>query len=259
MDSNPSNSRHLYIYCHPFFNAFFIYDIIAGEWIVSSYESNYEANEIEIGSLKTWLSRNMAIFNTRFDNVIVAIDSDLQVLVPKSFNEEQKSAAIQDFSTIKGANSLITFTQDLVNEAIVYQFNKEIFEVINSHFDNCSLIHGDTGLIRFSEKKENEIIAQIFGNHLSIAYSDTEKLQYYNRFECKHPNDFLYFILLAYKTAGLNPQQDKLLIGGLIEAASPLYEEIRNYIEHVEILEQTVTGKFDFAKHYFFNILNLPL
>lgn len=259
MDSNPSDNRDLYLYCHPSFNAFFVYDKNAGEWIVSSYESNYEPKDLDIANLKTWLSRNMAIFNTRFENVIAAIDTDRQVLVPQSFNDEQKAAVIQEFQNKNNDKSEITLTQNLGNESIVYQFDKEVFEVLNSHFDFCSFIHGDTGLIRFSEKKENEIIAQIFGNHLSIAYTSSGKLQYYNRFECKHPNDFLYFILLAYKTTGLNPQQDSLLIGGLIESASPLYEEIRNYIENIEIAEPTATGRFDFAKHYFFNVLNLSL
>lgn len=257
MDVNQSNNRSIYLYCHPVFNAFFVWDKDSNDWITSSYEHIYDKKYFDVAELKTWLLRNMAIFNSNFNEVIIAIDSKNFLLLPSNIEEEMKLSLLDRFQNPIKENDVV-LSQKINNESVVYTIPKEIYEVLNDHFEQKEFIFGDTGLILFSRKKENKIIAQIYENSLSITYHSDGILQYYNRFECQDSSDFLYYILLAFKSLHLDPQKEMLLIGGLIEEDAPLFKEIWSYIENIEVTKNTQSVYKSIPEHYFFNILNLP-
>lgn len=257
MDVNQYNTRSIYLYCHPTFNAFFVLDNNTNQWEVSSYENVYDKKNIDTEELKVWLSRNMAIFNLQYEKIIIAIDAESFILVPTSFNEEQKSTAWQKFQN-KANKDEVVLSQVIDNESVVYSISKNIYDILDNHFENKEFIFGDFGLIQFSRKNEEKVVAQIYGNAISIAFHDNEKLRYYNRFKCQDVNDFLYYILLAFKTLELDPHINQLYIGGLIEQEAPLYKEIWGFIENISIIEKHDYVKKEIPFHYFFNILNLP-
>lgn len=257
MDVNQSNNRSIYLYCHSVFNAFFVWDKDSNDWITSSYENIYNKKSLDVSELKTWLSRNMAIFNTNFNEVIIAIDTDNFLLLPSDIDEEKKLSLLDRFQNPINENDVV-LSQKINNESVVYTIPKEIFDVLNDHFEQKEFIFGDTGLILFSKKNEGKIVAQIYESSLSIAFHSRGILQYFNRFQCQDSNDFLYYILLAFKSLNLDPHKDTLLVGGLVEEDAPLFKEIWGFVENVEIIKNAHSIRKDIPEHYFFNMINLP-
>jgi hypothetical protein len=63
-------------------------------------------------------------------------------------------------------------------------------------------------------------------------------LSYYNQFEYKSEEDFVYFILFAAEQLGLNPETMELVISGNIPGDSGMIRLAEKYIRHVFLMER---------------------
>ena len=148
---------------------------------------------------------------------------------------------------------------------IHFSIKKTIWYILINFFEKKEFYFGDFGFIKeaqFLPKDHEFLMAQIFGNDLSICHSKCGKPQFFNKFKFETKEDLLYFIVLAYKELNLDRNSIPLLLYGFIETESPLFQTLFGFIRNVRIAPSTAKQKQsillkDLAPNYFQNLLNL--
>lgn len=86
--------------------------------------------------------------------------------------------------------------------------------------------------------EKNYSFIHLAGNEFDFLGFVQGKLRLANIFSFSNHNDFIYFLMLAIKSSGLDPEDDKLFIGGEIEAESVLMQWIRKYVRNYEFFNK---------------------
>lgn len=256
--------KALLLHLHPAFFSFVVVDTSTNEIILCrSKRSDNKAHQISPTALNQWLNEYQSVFNIAFDSVKVAVNSFGFQLVNQPQLATQKSfELLNDFSELTH--------QLLVNEIsethyIQYAVNKRILKLLKGHFDKKSIYFGDFGLLQtviHQEQNEDYVLAQILENEVTIAAYKDKSLVFFNKFRIQSQEDLLYYILSVYQNCNLNPSEQVLLLTGLIEAESPMYKLIYDYVRTIKFTagfnEKTIKDpSFNTSAHYYFNLFNL--
>jgi hypothetical protein len=78
--------------------------------------------------------------------------------------------------------------------------------------------------------------------HFEIIVIRNQKLELYNSFEYKTPEDFLYYVLFTAEQLHLNPESFPLELLGTIDEEHPLFKIVYQYIRNVSLLEVDATN-----------------
>ena len=77
---------------------------------------------------------------------------------------------------------------------------------------------------------EDMLLAFIDGKNLILFYIKDELLQFYNHYQCHHPEDYLYYILLAYDEFKLSTSDYPLKVTGRIDRDSNVLKLLSQYV-----------------------------
>ncbi len=103
-----------------------------------------------------------------------------------------------------------------------------------------------------------KLVAFVDNNKVHIMYAKDQQFLYYNQFDCVHKNDYLYFITLAYKEMGLDPESSVLELSGKIDEDSPIFKLLHDYIRNIEFMKSSVLEvknlKFKSKEHYYLDL-----
>lgn len=72
--------------------------------------------------------------------------------------------------------------------------------------------------------------------HFEIIVLRNQKLELYNSFEYKTPEDFIYYILFTAEQLFLNPENFKLELLGNISEESPLFQIAYKYVRNTALM-----------------------
>jgi Protein of unknown function (DUF3822) len=74
-------------------------------------------------------------------------------------------------------------------------------------------------------------------SHFEIIVLQNQKLQLYNSFDHKTPEDFIYYILFTAEQLQLNPENFKLKLLGKVVEDDALYQIAFKYIRNISLLD----------------------
>lgn len=77
--------------------------------------------------------------------------------------------------------------------------------------------------------------------HFEIVVLQNQKLEFYNSFDYKTPEDLIYYILFTAEQLSLNPENFKLEFLGNIDEESPLFEITFKYVRNVSLMNMNFT------------------
>lgn len=141
---------------------------------------------------------------------------------------------------------------------VIYGVSKLVGKFINKISDELEVFHLSTVLANeVYPSTKPTLSAHIENGILHVLHSDVDNFKYYNQFTCLNENDYLYFILLAFKELGLKPEEHRLFLSGRVDKLSPIYQLIQNYIRDVEIANPYLLSIADNGPqkpHYYYDL-----
>ena len=92
-------------------------------------------------------------------------------------------------------------------------------------------------LLDYSKNNDQRTMyVHVSSGHFEIVVIENRKLQLYNSFEFKTPEDFIYYILFTAEQLHLNPESFPLVLLGAVEEEDDLYQMAYKYVRDVSLL-----------------------
>ena len=92
-------------------------------------------------------------------------------------------------------------------------------------------------LLDYSKNNDQRTMyVHVSSGHFEIVVIENRKLQLYNSFEFKTPEDFIYYILFTAEQLHLNPESFPLVLLGAVEEDDDLYQMAYKYVRDVSLM-----------------------
>ncbi|MEZ4811362.1 MAG: DUF3822 family protein [Allomuricauda sp.] len=176
-----------------------------------------------------------------FSEVVVIHKNNLFALVPKPlFNAEELPNYLK-FNAKIMANDHIAHdeipNQDIINVYIPYtNINNYIFDL----FGEFEFRHSGTVLITMllnqtKASAEPVCYVQVSEKEMEMVVVSEKKLLFYNQFEHKTKEDFLYYLLFGLEQLQMDLEKVQLKLFGSVEEGDPIYGLCHQYIRNVSV------------------------
>ncbi|GLU45452.1 hypothetical protein Musp01_30760 [Muricauda sp. NBRC 101325] len=176
-----------------------------------------------------------------FSEVMVIHKNNMFSLVPKPlFNEEELPNYLK-FNAKIMANDLIAYdeipNQELVNVYIPYtNINNYIFELFGEfEFKHSGTVLISTLLNQNRMGTEPVCYVQVSDKEMEMMVIADKKLLFYNQFEFKTKEDFLYYLLFSMEQLNVDLEKVQLKLFGAVSEGDPIYELCYTYVKHVSV------------------------
>jgi hypothetical protein len=187
-------------------------------------------------------------------------------LVPSAFYSDAKKEELLGFNFGKVQEAQI-ITEDIkgLDVKVLYAIPNPLKLFFDTRLSNYKLKHISTSLIEIllssgSSRNEKKALININPGNINLVVMD-KGLKFFNTFEVQSAEDILYYTLFAFEQSGLDPQEDKVLLAGEIEAGSGVHKLLAQYIRHLSfaVSDKGIARGTKLAAaphHYFFNTIN---
>lgn len=203
-------------------------------WVV--YEQEHTGSAIlcneklkSIIEAHPWIAKNYA-------KAILANHTPKNILVPTSFHQEQHKEELFELMYGKEQDDLyvkdMVFQQSLVNH---YAVNGALAVVLNQHFTKGQWWHVQSLLLTKNASQEARVTATIWFNELHLTVENQGKWLLLQTYRYHTPEDVLYYILNAMQQLGLSTEETPVLLQGMIDQKSALYDVLYSYIINLQL------------------------
>lgn len=172
----------------------------------------------------------------QFRSSSYSLDFGNNTLVPQAFQSDKTDRELLDFlePTLK--------SDQLGNDLIraVEAHNLYPIPEIDVHLLNGSArFHSTTVFIdgmfrKWQSDKQTRLLVEVGSTHFNLLVLSDRKLTFFNRFEFRSREDFIYFILFSMEQLQLNPEDTPLTLYGELDKRSSLFEIAFKYIRFVD-------------------------
>lgn len=124
-------------------------------------------------------------------------------------------------------------------------------------FTGRYLYHFSTVLANFIyPSHRNTLLAHIDKSHIHVIHYKSQDYRFYSMHDASSKEDYLYFIMQAFKLSGMDPSNSTLSMSGDIFIESELYNLLKRYISDIyfvqpELLQLKTTLPEDIKHRYF--------
>ncbi len=185
------------------------------------------------------LNKNL---NQDFTKIQLIHDNELQTLVPSALFEEANLTDYIKYNAKIFKSDFVTYdsisNQDIM---LVYVPFVNINNFIFDRFGSFEYKHSSTILIEKilhlkKNIKDTTLYVNVESSIIDIIIVKSNSLLFYNRFQYKTKEDFIYFILFTIEQLDLNPEKLKCEFFGSINSTDELYLIAFKYIRNISIL-----------------------
>ena len=197
-----------------------------------------------------------------FETVTVIHQNNLNTLVPNEYFKKDALKSYLKYSIKTIATDLITFDElDFMNSKNVYVPYVNINNFLFQNFGEFEYKHYSSVLLeKLFSIASNDICCYI---HVSKSTFDiviikNSNLQFFNIFEYKTKEDFMYYVLFTLEQLELSTEETLVSILGDIEEDSDLYRLIYTYIRNIDFLSSknaVFNNQKEISKHSNFILL----
>ena len=197
-----------------------------------------------------------------FETVTVIHQNNLNTLVPNEYFKEEALKSYLKYSIKTIATDLITFDElDFMNSKNVYIPYVNINNFLFQNFGEFEYKHYSSVLLEklFSiPTNDNGCYIHVSKSTLDIVIIKNSNLQFFNIFEYKTKEDFMYYVLFTLEQLELSTEETLVSILGDIEEDSDLYRLIYTYIRNIDFLSSknaVFNNQKEISKHSNFILL----
>lgn len=191
------------------------------------------------------------------------------IVVPEPLYDENQVDVLFQHAFPKPGELLITNPLGSLNARLLSALDEAHHDQLLANFRKAFLYHEGAAFItglqhQYHEATQSFLCINIENQYQEIAFLLNGELQFYNRFEFDNPEQFIYHPLNVCKQTGLDPAEINLLLAGVIDESSELYQKLRTYFRHIDFCELPNSFKYskrlyDVPQHYFYSLINLEL
>lgn len=197
-----------------------------------------------------------------FETVTVIHQNNLNTLVPNEYFKKDALKSYLKYSIKTIATDLITFDElDFMNSKNVYVPYVNINNFLFQNFGEFEYKHYSSVLLeKLFSIATNDICCYI---HLSKSTFDiviikNSNLQFFNIFEYKTKEDFMYYVLFTLEQLDLSTEETLVSILGDMEEDSDLFRLMYTYIRNIDFLSSknaVFNNQKEISKHSNFILL----
>ena len=210
---------------------------------------SYRFSDIEgVEQLPSFLGKvlnNRPSFAFPYNKVFLLYQNNYSTLIPQPLFDEDHKNLYLGFNQPFQENSRIVFDEIKNNEAVnIYYLPNFVIEKAKDFWPNVNLLHFSTGLIEslsinFKNKVDTKtLFVNLQDDCFDLVYFKENKLHYYNSFEFRTKEDFIYFLLISIDQLMLNPEDVKLILMGDIDKTDDTYRMIHQYIKNYSFISR---------------------
>ena len=194
-------------------------------------------NEILV-KLKQYFD-NEEKLNSRFSDITVIHKNELSTIVPSALFNEDNLADYLKFNNKILNTDYITFDIIELNDSVnVYIPFMNVNNYLYDRFGEFTYKHFSTIYIEQVLKAEKnaekpKMYVNVASENFEIVVVENGNLQFYNSFEYKTKEDFIYYILFTAEQLKLNPEYFELIFTGNIDSKDELYTMTFKYVRFV--------------------------
>ena len=178
-----------------------------------------------------------------YDEIVIVHSNNLSTFVPTALFDEEYLGSYLQFNTKVFETDFFAF-DELAN----YEMNNVYIPYVHvnnyfiDQFGSFDYKHAGSILVQkilevSKNNEERKMFVQISDNHFEMVIVQNQKLQLFNSFEYKTPEDFIYYILFAAEQLQLNPEHFKLELLGKITEGDALYDIAYKYVRNVSLFD----------------------
>ncbi|AFD05935.1 DUF3822 family protein [Solitalea canadensis] len=219
----------------------------------------------------------------QYDNLIVNDElltqfyGKLRIIVPSQEytlipNEYFDLKSVNDYASLHFRNrSNKVFVNDVpsLNAKQIFTLDERLQRTVTHFFEGALIYFEGTplleGLINQSSHTEKQLLyIHVVKGAIQLVVFSNGKLQFYNRFEYKTDDEFIYFPLFVCKQLDLNPKDLHVFMLGAIRPGDVAYNLIHQHFRKVHFGELSTRLGFSAAmtqipQHRFYSLLNIEL
>jgi uncharacterized protein DUF3822 len=203
----------------------------------------YSFSDIEnANQLPSYLGQvlnNRPSFAFPYESVYLLYQNRFSTLIPQPLFIEENKNLYLGFNQPFQEDSRIVFDQLKNNDAVnIYYLPNMVVQKAKDFWPNVKIMHFSSALIEslsmnFKNKvSPKTLFVNLQNDCFDIVYFKENKLHYYNSFDYRTKEDFIYFLLITIDQLMLNPEEVELLLLGDIDKTSSCYSMINQYIKN---------------------------
>ena len=190
------------------------------------------------------LLRENKVLELDIAETVVIHRNQLFSLVPKALFDKEELANYLKFNAKILANDLIEYDEieshEIMNVYVPYvNINNYIFDL----FGEFEFVHNGTVILESLLKSAGSSTEPVCFVHIGQQQMDLiivskKQLLFYNSFNFRTKEDFIYYILFSLEQLDLDPESIPLRLFGHVEEGDELYNICYEFIRHISIYEQ---------------------
>jgi hypothetical protein len=205
---------------------------------IDSFHKNIKIEELFAESFKKHTE-----LQAGYDEIVILHNNNLSTFVPTALFDEEYLGSYLQFNTKVFETDF--FSYDTLEK---YEMNNVYIPYVNMNnyfidqFGSFDYKHANTILVNklLDLSKNNEdrkMFVHVCEGHFEIVVIQNQKLQFFNSFDYKTPEDFIYYILFTAEQLQLNPENFKLEVLGTINEEDEYYKIAFKYIRNVSLFD----------------------
>ena len=197
-----------------------------------------------------------------YGKIHIHLLSDCFTLVPESIFDESKKSDLLEF------NQQNIQTMNIKHEAIpkteiiiIYGIDIETENILNSYFSKAKISHSSSSLIEtwITPNAEGKMLhCYVQASSIQIAYVKHAQLKFFNIYQYKTPEDFIYYLMNVVNHLSLDQDKINLLFSGEVVMDSGIYKLAYKYIRIIHFAQRPhwvhCSEELNFPGHFYFNL-----
>ncbi|MBV1888005.1 MAG: DUF3822 family protein [Urechidicola sp.] len=197
------------------------------------------------------------LLSQKFGSINVTHSNNLSTLVPKPFFNKENLKDYLKYNLKVLSNDFVAHDSisnaDIINVYIPFvHYNNYLFESFGSfNYHHSSTVLIEMILSHFKNSDKTHFFVNVEDDLFQIVILKNKKIEFFNTFNYKTKEDFIYYILFATEQLQLNPEELQLTFLGDIEKESQLFNITFKYVRNIDFYSKK--NKFemssDFSNH----------
>lgn len=217
------------------FTSFHPAEKIVHGWVLYPREqqsAGFKEKFNSIAAAQPWITNTYA-------KVIFLQQNARNMLIPAMLNKEEGKEKLIELSIGKRPDEIhikdIIVQHSAVNH---YAVDAELAATLNSKYPKGEWWHIQSLLLTKQAAKGIEITATIWFNELQLTVEKNGQWMLLQTYSYHTPEDVLYYILNAMEQLQLKQDDVVVILQGMIDQRSALYDVLHNYILHLQLNEE---------------------
>lgn len=182
------------------------------------------------------------ILQLPFRKIKFAILNNCSTLIPDPlFLEDKKETYLRQLVELHEHDSVQVSDLPVLDTKLVYGVDQSLLKWIHTSYPSALIYHSFAPFLLgchhiMNLQKGHQVFLNVKDRLLQIALFDGQQLIFCNTFPFQTSKDFIYHVMLIYDQFGLKPETNPVVLMGMIEKESEIYQNLYRYIRHINFL-----------------------